>query len=401
MPVARSKTLGIVPNLTAIQRESGRVVLERRFISGVAEYKKHWSGPIVALLEPAPESELKNNLDRTLAGDNVEVDPRELPFDLHVHDFHSKEAAQVLGRCGVALGGLQYRQVHLAKLAQKLDVRFAYTTEYTLETRIQIIRANGGPPLQQAKSIAWEINQERLNRSAVSIADGVQCNGTPTFDAYRGISRSPLLYFDSRIPKEQLVRADVLEARLKRLSQGQPLRLVFAGRINKMKGADQLVEVGRILDEMALPCTLDVYGGGVLAESLRNRVAALGLAQKVRLLGHVPFDRLLPKLQADYDLYLCCHPQGDPAMAYLEMMSNGLPVVGYANEALAGILARAAVGAAVPIYDNEQLARVIRRLHYDRGPLSDWARNALAFAQEHTFDLTFARRIEHLAALGE
>lgn len=399
MPTAPS-TLGILPNLTAIQRQNGRVVLERRFLSGVAEYQKHWNGPIRVILEPAPESELETNLDRTLAGDNVEVDPKTLPFELAIHDFHSPEARRALKGCGVALGGLQYRQVHLSQWARQDGVPFAYTSEYTLETRIQIIRANGGSPLRLARRIAWEVNQERLNRRAVGIADGIQCNGTPTFDAYRGISRSPLLYFDSRITREQLITTAALERRLEGLKSGRPLRLCFAGRINKMKGADQLVEVGRILNEMDLPFQLHLYGGGVLAETVRNQIAALGIGEEVRLMGHVPFAELLPKLQADYDLYLCCHPQGDPAMAYLEMMSNGLPIVGYANEALAGILERTPVGAKVPLYDNEGLARVIRQLSFERGPLLEWSRTARGFASEHTFDETFRRRIEHLAALG-
>jgi colanic acid/amylovoran biosynthesis glycosyltransferase len=83
-------------------------------------------------------------------------------------------------------------------------------------------------------------------------------------------------------------------------------------------------------------------------------------------------------------------------MAYLEMMSNGLPIVGYANEALAGILKRTSVGKAVPLYDNEGLARVIRELNDERGPLLEWSRTALGFAKEHTFDQTFRRRIEHV-----
>jgi colanic acid/amylovoran biosynthesis glycosyltransferase len=106
-----------------------------------------------------------------------------------------------------------------------------------------------------------------------------------------------LLYFDSRISKEQLITQEALERRLFGLKSGRPLRLCFAGRINKMKGADQLVDVGRILTEMDLPFELHLYGGGVLADEVRNQIAALGIGQKVRLMGHVPFAELLPKLQ--------------------------------------------------------------------------------------------------------
>jgi colanic acid/amylovoran biosynthesis glycosyltransferase len=186
------RVLGVLPNLLAIQRQNGRVVLERRFLSGIAEYQKHWAGPIRAIMEPVPESELETNLDRTLAGDNVEVDPKTLPFELAIHDFHGPEARRSDQRLRRRLGGPAVPAgAPLPVGPGRHGVPFLYGSEYTLETRIQIIRANGGSPLRLARRIAWEVNQERLNRRAVGIADGIQCNGTPTFDAYRGISLSP------------------------------------------------------------------------------------------------------------------------------------------------------------------------------------------------------------------
>lgn len=391
-----SRVLGVLPNLLAIQRQSGRVVLERRFLSGMDEYAKYWDGELLAIMEPAPESELQTNQDRTLAGDNVEVDPRELKFQLAVVDYRSKALKEQLARCTLALGGLQYRQVHLADWARSARVPLIYITEYTLQTRLQIIRANGGNPLRLARRVSWEVNQERLNRHAVKTADGIQCNGTPTFDAYRHLSPNPLLFFDGRMSPEQLVPEALLEARLAELPKRPTLRLVFAGRINKMKGVDQLVEVGRILTEMDVPYALDIYGGGVLAEEVRGTIEASGLGGQVHLKGHVPFAELMPKLQRDYDLFICCHPQGDPAMAYLEMLACGLPIIGYGNEALSGILARSNVGQTVPIHDNELLCRVVRDLVDNRQQIAEWSRTGLNFAKTHTFDRTFQRRIEHV-----
>jgi hypothetical protein len=107
----------------------------------------------------------------------------------------------------------------------------------------------------------------------------------------------------------------------------------------------------------------------------------------------------MARMDAEWDVFLCCHVQGDPSGMYLEMLGKGLPFVGYANEALAGILRRTNVGVAVPVRDALGAARAIARLHEERRSIAFWSRAARAFGAKHTYDRTFRRRVDHLLSV--
>lgn len=389
------RALVLTPNVLGIQRANGKVVLAGRLISGALEHIKYWDGRVVMIVEPAPESELEADRDRLLGGDNVEVDPRDLPFELHVLPFRSPRILEIYREATLGLGGIHHRETHLSWVAKKARLPFIYTTEYTLRTRIQIAEAEAPTRFKAFKEAVWATNEERKNMWAIALADGVQCNGVPTYNAYRHINRAPLLFFDGRITEDKLIEADRLEARLARLKTASVIRLGFSGRLNKMKGGDELVEVAKELRKLGAPFTLDIWGGGVLADDMKREIAAHGLGDQVRMRGYVQFETLVRTMQDELDVFLCCHPQGDPAGAYMEAYANGLPILGYDNEALVGLLEHKRCGVATPMRDRAALARAVVELWGQRDRLAAWSREGVEFARQHTFDKSFRRRNDH------
>jgi glycosyltransferase involved in cell wall biosynthesis len=99
------------------------------------------------------------------------------------------------------------------------------------------------------------------------------------------------------------------------------------------------------------------------------------------------------------DLFVCCHRQGDPSCTYLETLSAGVPIVGYANEAFEGLVRLGKFGWTVPMNDPARLADEIARLDRSRAELGSAARAAIEFARQHSFEATFQRRVDHLAAV--
>ena len=168
-------TLAVLPNLKASVTDDGRVYLTEKFISGMQSYVDRWPGTVVVLIEP--HDRLSDNVD------NLAVDPRDLSFGVDVTSYDAPDLRNKLSSCAVALGGISYRQNHLAELCNEVGVPFVYGTEYTLKTRMQIIRTEERNPIVQAKRILWEWNQERQNRSAIRAAAGIQCNGVLKFRA--------------------------------------------------------------------------------------------------------------------------------------------------------------------------------------------------------------------------
>ena len=104
-------------------------------------------------------------------------------------------------------------------------------------------------------------------------------------------------------------------------------------------------------------------------------------------------------MQQNVDVWVCPHVQGDPSGSYMETFANGLPIVGYANEALSGLLGLVDAGETVPIGDAASLSGILARVYSDRERLVQWSHNARQLAKKHTFDKSFERRMNHLEAL--
>ncbi|MCE9606888.1 MAG: glycosyltransferase [Planctomycetia bacterium] len=387
--MSHRKRLVVLPSLQAVVESDGRVIVTQKFVDGMNEYAKQWHGPVTAVIEPT--TELSDNLD------NVAVVPAVLDFGLEVMSFRDKRLASIVAESAVVLGGTDYRQNHLAALCRNSATPFVVTTEYTLKTRRQIIAAEGSNALVRWRRNWWERSQEAANRRSVRSATGVQCNGLPTYLEYRELNEDAMLYFDTRTTYEMLPDQERLERRLAHLMSGEPLRLVFSGRLIGMKGADHLPRFAAELRRLGVPFTLDICGAGNLEDDLRAQVNKLDLYAQVRFRGCLDFKtRLMPLLQDEIDLFICPHRQGDPSCTYLETLACGVPIVGYANEAWSGLLNLSGCGRQVDLDDYKLLASSTARLHADRDTLAKLALKAWDFAQDHTFEATFARRIEHL-----
>jgi len=367
--------------------------LTGKFINGMQMIVDHWDGP-VELLAEQDETKHSGNLD------DVWVAPQDLPFRVTLADFHSPEAKAVIARAAVVQGGADHRLNHMPGWCAELGADYVFLSEYTLRTRWQIIDAEQLNPLVTWRRKLWARRQERANMAAVKVAAAVQCNGTPTFDAYCPLNARAMLYFDSRVTAEMLPAEPRLTRRVAPWSATKPIRLAFSGRLNRMKGADHLPLVAKVLRERRVPFTMDIYGEGPLVTEMKKAIELHGLQDVVRLGGVLDFaSELMPAVREGVDLFVCCHRQGDPSCTYLETLACGVPIVGYDNEAFAGLMQRCPAGESVAMNDWTALAGVIERLAGEPRRLAEMAQLGLVFAREHTFEREFKRRIEHMAQL--
>lgn len=389
-----SPTLVVIPGLAVGQSAEGLVRLTRKFISGMQMYVDLWKGP-VELLAQRDEAEHSGNLD------DVWVRPDELPFQVTVAHFESEEARSVVQRAAVVQGGADHRLNHMPALCAALGVKYVFVTEYSLQTRWQIVDADAPAwPIAWRRKV-WAWRQERANRAAAKASAAVHCNGTPTFDAYQSLNDRTLLYFDSRVATDMLPAVPRLLQRTQPWSVSDPIRLAFSGRLNRMKGADHLVLVARALRDLKVPFVMDIYGDGPLTPSLGDSIRQEGLDNLVQLHGVLDFaTELMPTIRDHVDLFVCCHRQGDPSCTYLETMACGVPVVGYANEAFAGLMRMCPAGESVAMDDWAAMAAAIARLSLDPDRVGELASRALSFAREHTFEHEFQQRIDHMMALA-
>lgn len=385
--------LTIVQALPAKKLTHDTVLLTRKLEEATIKFGELWPGSITVFMEETKE-------------DSREIDPKkfklsELPFKLEIGSFDKINPAKLRKQTSLVLATLGFRQNHISQICQAANIPCIYISEYTLKTRKQIVAVEESQPIKRLWRTRWEEKQERKQLSAIALADGLQCNGTPTYNVYNKLCSDTLLFFDTRITKEMLVTQAELEKRTQSLIDNKPLRLVFSGRLNKMKGADHLLDVAQELKQLRIPFELFISGRGDLEKTMHQRIAAEGLTGYVKMLGVPDFKtEFFPFVKANIDLFICCHRQGDPSCTYIETMSCGVPIVGYANEAFEGIVGQSKSGWLVEMNQPKLLAQKVAELNLQRGAIKAMSHKAIEFAHKHTFEKTYDARISHMKQIA-
>lgn len=384
-----SRELIVLPSITAHRGPRGGLVLTQKYLNGVAAYAEGWPGPVVSLvrLSETPTTDM----------DHVEVLPGQERTELELRPKSRADLARRLSRAAAVAALLSPDEAETAIICKELGVPLIFGSEYTVRTEMQIIDASVANPLRRWRRKWWTLGAERKRRASLRLAAGIQCSGTPTYEVYRHVSDNALLYFDNRVPCEQVIGEAELEAKLADMRCRPALRLVFGGRLIAMKGAQFLPAVAEELRRLRVPFTMEIFGKGPLEAQLAKEIARRGLEGQVSMMGSRDFlDGWIPSLKRDTDLFVCPHPQGDPSSTYPEVMSCGVPIVGFDNEAFVGIVKHSNGGWLVPSKNTAAMAAEIARLHKDRETIAAAARSARRFALAHAFEPTFARRTQHL-----
>lgn len=388
------RRLIIAPAMKAAETPDGSLVLTGKFIEGMEAYARLWDGRVTAVLMQGDVAD--GNLDhRTVKREELDFDVAWLPGD-------DGELVELLQGGAVAMVSLIHEHLRYGEACRRAGVPLVVCTEYSLETRLQISAVETPNVLKRWRRNNWERRLEKQAEAMIREAAGVQCNGTPTYEAYRDINAAPLLFFDSRVTQPKLVGRSDLAARLRAMRMNGPLRLAFSGRLAAMKGAHHLVVIAKALRARQVEFTFDICGGGVLEQRVREEISREGLGEVVRLRGVLDFaSELMPLMKREVDLFICPHPQGDPSCTYIETMACGVPIIGYANEALAGMVEVSGAGWLTPMNQPDQLAEGIARLAGNREMVAEASQKSVAFAGEHTFEATMENRVHHLRMCAE
>lgn len=368
------------------QLPCGRLRLDVKFVEGMRLHCRFWDGPVAVVLRdvglPIP---FGSDYDVAQLGFDVRVLAPDEPLDdgfLGTFDTIAA-SADVVDALDLGRG-------------RRLPV--VYTVEYTLGTRLRIVALDRGLGwLRKCWSMLWNLRMEARRRRAFRGAAGLQVNGYPAHGAYRHLNPSTHLYLDGRMRSDAMATPAEVAVRAARLRSGAPLRLAHSGRLEPMKGAQDLVPVARALRGLGIAFTLDVYGAGSLAGEIASALGEFG--GSVRLHDPVDFEtQLVPWMRTGADLFLSCHRQSDPSCTYLESLGCGVPVVGYANAMWSRLSEASGSGWVVPMGDRAALAAEIARLDRAREEVVQHAGRGLDFARAHDFETEFAARMEHYRA---
>ena len=166
----QSIRLVVVSPLKVVVLSSGRVLLTRKFVDGMSLYKELWKGPITLVCERAVQA--GDNLD------NIEVDLDRAPFRLLPLNLQDDSLRDVLAPDSLVLAAVQFARC--SRLTREAGLPCVYVSEYSLRTRLQIVRESRSSWLRKAWRSCHELRAEAAQQKALSRAEGVQCNGVPT-----------------------------------------------------------------------------------------------------------------------------------------------------------------------------------------------------------------------------
>ncbi len=384
----------MLPTAPVIETGNGTISLDVKFAEGMQHSCKIWPGRIDCILRKGAES--------IPFGGTYQV--ADLDYGLQVIDEEDVISPDMLRDYDVVLGaGDSHHDLHITDHGAEADAKIIYAIEYTIGTRLQIALMDptrNWP--RRLYSAFWHLRKERLRRRAFRQADGIQANGYPALNAYRSMNANTLLYLDNRMKPEMFATTEEMTARLDHIREGHPLRLINSGRLEPMKGAQDLIPIARHLRDKGVAFTLDIYGTGSLEAHITEEIARHDLAAVVTLHAPVDFEtELVPLSRTKADVFLSCHRQSDPSCTYLEAMGCGLAIAGYGNQMWSGLRAQSKAGWIAPLGKPISLAERIIEINESRDALISACRSALEFARSHDFVTEFKMRNDQLISASK
>jgi glycosyltransferase involved in cell wall biosynthesis len=160
-----------------------------------------------------------------------------------------------------------------------------------------------------------------------------------------------------------------------------PLRLLFVGRVDALKGVFDFVLLLERLNKLGVPFILNLVGGE--NEALRRRFQRKGLSEVVRWTGCVSHE-LCYDIASESDLVLVPSRKESFGMVTVEAMSMGCVPMAYdIASGSTEIIEHGKSGLLVPLGDYRAWAAEIQALHADRPSLALLAVGAIQRARTH------------------
>ncbi|MFV1876822.1 exopolysaccharide biosynthesis GT4 family glycosyltransferase EpsE [Nioella sp.] len=153
------------------------------------------------------------------------------------------------------------------------------------------------------------------------------------------------------------------------VAEGEPLRLFSCGRLNIVKGHQDLMAAVRLLRDQGRDVQLHIAGqdddgGSGYRKVLEARIAELGLADHVRLLGAVDAGRVRDEIRAAH-LFVLASWHEPLGVALMEAMSCGTPTIGTNAGGVPELIRDGVDAVLVPPKSPEALAGAIAALADD------------------------------------
>ena len=213
------------------------------------------------------------------------------------------------------------------------------------------------------RPMAW-LERYVVRRAALGLFHGQE-----TFDAYAPYCANSHVVHDIHIRKEDHIPEDRLTQKIAAATEG-PLRLVYVGRADPMKGPDDWLSVVETAVTQGADIQATWLGEGSELGAMRERVNAGPLKGRVELPGFLRDRAAILEALRDAHAMLFCHKTPESPRCLIEALTSGTPIVGYDSAFPRELIALHGGGRLTPRDDVAALAKVVVDLATDRNQLA-------------------------------
>lgn len=167
--------------------------------------------------------------------------------------------------------------------------------------------------------------------------------------------------------------------RVRAISPGSPLRLLFAGWMTVHKGVPELIDAMRQLVREGRAVTLTMAGGGTLLDQARAVAAEPAMLDLLYVKGWLDRAELADELQTADILVLPSYAEGFPNIV-MEALAEGMPVIATPVGAIPDSVKGGVTGTIVPVGDAQAIAAAVRSYLDNPDELERQSRAALETA---------------------
>lgn len=252
-------------------------------------------------------------------------------------------------------------------------------------------------PLQQLKSHVRSRLMRSLERRCIENSSLGLFHGASCYQEYSTWCRTSFVVHDVHAKASDAIDAAQLATKCEQIVAGGPLRIVYAGRADTIKGPFDWLEIIELLKERSVPIEASWIGDGPLLEQMRNYVAEHKLSDVVRLPGFVADRGELFSRLRDAHVFLFCHKELESPRNLVEALISGCPIIGYHSD-FAAELTQDGGGEFVAAGDRKGLADRLCRLAADRSALVALTRAAAESGKRFNDVAVFQHRSELIKA---
>ena len=182
--------------------------------------------------------------------------------------------------------------------------------------------------------------------------------------------REETIAFQPLAARKIFVVPDAIDPdRVRKQAGDPPARpyILFAGRLQPVKGVDRLIRAFSKIATRAPSLDLLIAGVGPLESALRQLADELGLTERVRFLGEQEREAIYALIKGCEFVVLPSHAEGCPVIV-LEAMAAGKMVIGSRVKGITELIEHESNGVLFDQDDTDSLGRLILQYHFSTLP---------------------------------